>query len=823
LRASDLHIRIAAALMIAVGVGACGLAILAEEVGLAAEAEAAAGFGWKQLTLLAVGVVLSGTGTLLLHRRGLFPRWSISLRLPRWSISPRLARVGLVAGGIVLVGCLVFVTRQAADDELTFPDHLIGILALVLFVGPVWWSVVVWRRHLLPAWQGPLARLAEAVAAAAILLLAAEALGAVGLFGPVPLVIGGMVSGGTAVILGKMREPPAQAAGPPRASEEGRFMSALAGGVAVAVGMAYALNVLLALGGPGIIDFDSLWYHLPVAADFVQERSLLGLTDVGNLPSSFYPFNGELLHAIGIALLGHDALSPALNVLWLAVALLAGWSIGLPFGRSRLTLIATATATVTPLLVGTNAGTANVDLMALAFALAAAAFLVNARGAFWPILLAFLSIGMVVGSKLPMIPTAAALGVLAIFVISRERRLRWGGWALVCVLLTGSFWYVRNAFHVGNPIPWMGLDLGLLTLPKLDADPVDCTLTPLLHWLDDSSVLDQHIVPELRWYLGSLWPGVLAASVLGPAAAVAFDRRPPVRMLAAIALVGWLAYLVTPATGGEHNAGSGVPSCFGFNLRFAIAPLTFGMVVALLAVPRKLMHVALAAIIALFIVTLLESDRPQPESVPWVVPIGFGISACLMALWRPPTERQANPYRPPNRSRSFALLGFCFLGAVAVTLPIINGYLDERYRDDILPYQETPLEEVSAWMRSVDNASIGLGGFTLSYPLYGVQVTNSVSYVSEPDSADPFSHPDSCDEWRAGLTDGGFDYVVTTPLGAQAPPPAERAWTRGDDRAREILSAGPLSVFSFDARQQAQPCDDRRSSAGEEVASIDRP
>ncbi len=595
------------------------------------------------------------------------------------------------------------------------------------------------------------------------------------------------------------------------ATEEGRFITALAAGTTVAVVSLYALEALSvlipglswaldgsAIGGAGIMEFDSLSYHLPVAADFVREHSLVGLTIVGNPVVTFYPFNGEVLHAVALALLGHDAFSPAINLFWLSVALLAGWSIGLPFGRPGLALIGVATVLGTPLLVYSQGGTAMVDLMGLALVLAAVAFVVNARGALWPLLLAFLSLGLVVGTKLPMVPTAAALSVVAIVSVPRINRLRWSRWALLCLLVGGSFWYVRNAFQVDNPLPWVGLNLGLLNLPSQGIHASDCTSTPLLHWLDNRAVLGERIVPQLHSWLGSLWPVLLVVSVLGPAAATVFDRRPTVRMLGAVAIFAWIAYLISPASGGEYNAGTNDPGCFGYNLRFAIAPMSLGVVVVLLALPRKAIQVAAAAITALFVVTMLSRDGR-------LLAIALGAAVGLVVLWRWRADRATPAFAPRHRPLAYAMLLLCSVGAVVAALPVVNGYLDRRYLG--VNFYGTPLEEAAIWARGVKDASIGVGGYALTYPLRGLRATNSVTYVSQPGSSDLFSRPRTCDEWRQALTEGHFDYVVTAPYGAQEPPPPAAAWTRGDRRATEILSSGPLSVFSLDTAIPPEPCD----------------
>ena len=86
----------------------------------------------------------------------------------------------------------------------------------------------------------------------------------------------------------------------------------------------------------GVRTFDSLWYHLPWAASFAQTGHIapLRFTDVEYL-TAFYPATAEMLHGLGIVLLGHDTLSPALNLLWLVLALVAAWCIGGAAGSRR--------------------------------------------------------------------------------------------------------------------------------------------------------------------------------------------------------------------------------------------------------------------------------------------------------------------------------------------------------------------------------------------------------------------------------------------------------------------------------------------------------
>lgn len=128
---------------------------------------------------------------------------------------------------------------------------------------------------------------------------------------------------------------------------------------------------------PGV---DTLRYHMPFAARFAQDGSIHSLAATQPDPLTlFYPLNAELLHALGIVLTGYDVLAPLLNVGWLAVALLAAWCIGRPYGVAPLTLLGANVVMGSWLMTWSQAGEASNDVTGVALLLAAAAIVVNAR------------------------------------------------------------------------------------------------------------------------------------------------------------------------------------------------------------------------------------------------------------------------------------------------------------------------------------------------------------------------------------------------------------------------------------------------------------
>jgi hypothetical protein len=138
----------------------------------------------------------------------------------------------------------------------------------------------------------------------------------------------------------------------------------------------------------GIYGGDALWYHLPFSAHIAQTGSVTELLFTDPLYLNwFYPQNSELLHAIGILIGERDTLSLFLNLGWLAIALLAAWCAGRPYGRGHLTVAAAAIVLECHTLVVREPGAAKNDAMAAALLLAAVAIVINAWGVYWGVTL----------------------------------------------------------------------------------------------------------------------------------------------------------------------------------------------------------------------------------------------------------------------------------------------------------------------------------------------------------------------------------------------------------------------------------------------------
>ena len=670
---------------------------------------------------------------------------------------------------------------------MTLARYLAGVALLLVALGPVVLGARELRRRLLPAWSGPPARLAEAIAALALVLVVGQLLGAVGLFSPAPVVIGLAVTGLAAWALarGGSAQPGPH---PPAAEPVGRLEAAVAVGAVAVVLAAWGTRLAEALRH-GMSSVDTLWYHLPVAARFVQEGSITGLHFVDGEPvTAFYPANANLLHAVGMLLFGHDVLSPLINLGWLALALLAGWCIGRRFGVAAASMVGVAVVLATPGMVTTQPGGAYNDVVGLALVLAAAALLLHDRG---PRAGAFAAVagGIALGTKFTMLAPVLGLALGVVAVAPRGARLRTAAVWAVGLAGLGGFWYARNLVAVGNPLPALGF--GPLALPTPEVPTPTYTIA---QYLTDRSVWEMEFLPGLLKSLGPAWWAIIALAGAGMAASVLAARDRLVRMLGALGLLAILAFLLTP----QFLGLPGRPIFFTFNVRYSSAALALGLALLpalpMLAAARRPRWVLGALALVLLATQLDPSIWPTDlRASRFVEPVsstdailGLALGAAVLAA--------AAAWRLRARVRVGRLAGVA--GAAAVVLAagwgVSREYLDNRYRDT------PPLRAVYAWAGGVQDSRIAIAGFFLQYPLYGEDLSNRVQFVGTRGPNGAFAPIADCRAWRRALNAGRYRYVITAPPGFPANRGAdtgpEAAWTRGADGARELLRDGPAGA-----------------------------
>jgi hypothetical protein len=681
---------------------------------------------------------------------------------------------------------------------VTVPGYLLAVALLAAFAAPPVIAAHALRGRLLPGWSGAPARLAEAVAAIAIAVLVSEALGAVGLFRAWALVPASVLVGGGLWLLCRRREAVASDDAPPRAPGP-------RGGVELWLPLGGALLVLGQWAVPARVSFDqgmaapdTLWYHGPFAARFVQDGWLTRLHFVEVEPlTAFYPANSELLHAIGTALFdSHDVLSPLVNLGMVALALLAGWCIGRPYGVAPLALLGTALALSVEILWGINAGQAGNDATGLAFFLAAAALVANGRGRPLPLAFAGTAAGLALGTKFSLVGPALALSVAAVVALGRHWRprrslLASAAWWGLPLLATGGYWYARNLFRTGSPLPTVGFDLGPISYTPPPRPLTEDLEFPVAHYLLDWDIWDSHLLPGFRFGFGPVWWAVVALAAAGAVGALVARGDRPRRVLGLVALACALLYAVTPNSAAGRE---GDPWSFGLNLRYATPALALGLALLPTWLPRgrELWRRVLLALLASALALTLLSPTGLPsgrrlEALGWAALVAALVAA---GWWLG---------RGPGQSRVAVAAALGTL-ALAAGFLVQRHYLDHRYTDPSLSGLE--------FARGLTGTRIGVLGATVHYQLYGNDLSNRVIYIGRRGPHGAFTREPDCRAWRSAVNDGRFRYLVVAPvtspdLPAETPSeaPVEASWTDGDPAAVPIQRIGDIvTVYRIDGR-----------------------
>ncbi len=685
---------------------------------------------------------------------------------------------------------------------------MLGAAALLVVLGSLATAAVAVRRRVLPAWTGAPARLAEIVTGLALLIGILEVLGAVGLFVLGPIVIACALAGvaGLRSLAGTQVPRHRHASDSDRTTWLLSALALLAGATVIAEWGALTIQSY----DVGIRGFDSLWYHLPWAVSFAQTGNIVSLrfTDVEYL-TPFYPATAEMLHGLGIVLLGRDTLSPGLNLVWLALTLLAAYCIGRPRGVGAATTIGAALAMGTTMMDYSQAGAAANDVVAVFFLLTAVALLMTDSERPAVLVLAAVAAGLAVGTKLTVLAPALALTVGVVAIAPAGRRLKTAGLWLGPLIVAGGFWYARNLIAVGNPLPWTSAG-GILPTP---AQPLQQhTGDSVAHYLTNSHFWSRFAQPALAAGLGRWWWAVLAVAILGPVLCLLpapgrlgrnadyfrVSSQAVVRMLGFAALFSLAAYLITPETAAGPN---GDPLGFAFNLRYLAPALTLALAVAPLAPALSgapATRTALTAALAVILAGTVAQPALWPNShAAGAVAIGV---AALLAVALATLARRTS-LRPALAGAAIALV---VLAGAAAGYPLQRHYLRGRYA-----YQPNVsyLAKVWALFRTVHDARVGVvgtfGGF-FSYPFYGLDLSNQVTYVAQRGPNGSFTPISTCARWRSQVNSDHLKYLITTP--ARDPwrpsvlsPSPETRWTATDPAATPVFTeralGQPIVVF----------------------------
>jgi hypothetical protein len=465
----------------------------------------------------------------------------------------------------------------------SFGSYVGGCFAVIGIVCAVGLGGYWLRRWIVPEFSGALARLADATIAVALLVVSLELLGSLSILTVGWTILVCIAIGLLAALLGWHMSP----------SSDREISAPQVQTVALLIALAVASFAVAEWTFPsqlsldqGMFGGDTTWYHMPFAARIAQEHSTahLHFTDPLRLAAWFYPQSSELIHGTAIVLFKTDWLSPLINLVWLAIALLAAWCVGRPYKVGPATLGAAAIVLDSGVMIETQPGEGRNDIMGLAFLIAFAAFLINAHqrrapdsGAVQdaperdaplldkgPLVIAGIAAGLAASVKLTFLIPVVAIGLGVIVFSGRGRRLT-TAWVLgLSTFLVGGYWYVRAAIKTGgNPLPQIGF--GPLHLPRPDQMPLDPRPRfAVAHYLTEPTIYRRWFFPQLDNALGPLWPLILIVAVAAAVYVAVRSRNKILRVVAVGALATAVVYIFTPLTAAGQE---GSPTGFFTNTR----------------------------------------------------------------------------------------------------------------------------------------------------------------------------------------------------------------------------------------------------------------
>jgi hypothetical protein len=684
----------------------------------------------------------------------------------------------------------------------SFGSYLLGAAQLAVLAAGFGLAAYWLRARLLPGWRGAPARLVEVIVAVALVTVVSEVLGTFGL-----LYAGALLISAVLVALAARYVPTASGGGQTaRGGELGLWAALVAIAVIAIVVFDWAVTPKHALD-TGIFNFDSLWYHMPFSASIFQSHSTTGMDHVETVfVNWFYPQNSELLHAVGMLMTGRDTLSLFINFGWLAVAFLAAYCVGRPYGRGIPAVIAAAILAGCHTLVVREPGAAKNDLMAAALLLAGIAILIEAWNAQpedrralygWPLAAAGLAAGLAAGTKVTVLALAGALSIAVLVLAPVGKRWKAAGWWFVPALIGGGYWYLRNLIVAGNPIPQV-TKLGPITLPHPDRLQEGRPNFAITHYATDTGVWHHYFSPGLHSAFGALWPLVLVGAVAACLLAIFAGRDKLLRWLGGVALFGLVAYLFTPlgAAGAE-----GEPVGFAINVRFVIPALLAALV--LVPLPRFLDPPRRQwGLIAVLTVVYLVTDRPD-QALHDKARV-FALAFVIVFVFVPTLVWLARRDGLPTRAMAGGLAALA-VASIALGYPVERHYLNHRFAN-VSAETSVPgmgLDKAYAWTRGIHDSRIGLVGTTAGfagYGFYGPDISNHVLYLGEKGPHGAYNAIPTCEAFRTAVNDAELDYLVTSPflnfLHSSKPVASPEArWLRGSGGVRPLFREKEVTVW----------------------------
>ena len=660
----------------------------------------------------------------------------------------------------------------------SFASYIGGCAAVIGIVAALGFGAYWLRRWIVPEFSGALARLADATIATALLVLALEVLGTLSILTLGWTVVGCVATGLLAAWIGwRKATPGSREVAAPQVQKAALWIAL---GVASWAVAEWTFPSQLSLD-QGMFGGDTTWYHMPFSARIAQDASTIPLhfTDPLRLAAWFYPGTAELVHAGGIVLFKSDWLSPLINLVWLAIGLLAAWCVGRPYKVGPATMVAAALVFSAGVMIETQPGEGRNDIMGLAFLVAFAAFLINghqrrapAAGAVedtperdaplldkGPLVLAGIAAGLAISVKLPLLAPILAIGGGMIAVSGRGRRLMTAAAIGIPAFIVGGYWYVRAAIHTGgNPIPQ--LKWGPLNLPTPDQMPLDPRPRfAVADYLFEPTIYRRWFFPQLDNALGPLFPLILVMAVAAAVYIIFRSRNTVLRVLAAAALLTAAVYIGTPLTAAGQE---GTPTGFFTNTRYLMPGLLLALVLLPIARPLRAPDSrawqTLLFLTGLYAIMVLTTPRWYP---------GFIVGTIFLTLalvWAPAALTMLRGRRQVSRGLVAIATASIVLLAVILGRAQEVQYYKHHYTRTTLFLQDGGPQDAFEFAHNQHGKRIGIAGsgeiFFGQYGFYGANLDNHVQYIGVEGPNGQYRLATTCRAFRREINDGDYDFLI---------------------------------------------------------------
>jgi hypothetical protein len=375
-------------------------------------------------------------------------------------------------------------------------------------------------------------------------------------------------------------------------------------------------------------------------------------------------------------------------------------------------------------------------------------------------------------------------------------------------LLTGGFWYARNAIVTESPIPTAQLSVGALSLYKSPDPVLEKTGLRVVDYVRDRSFW-RKVPTNLDLALGPGWLLLLAAGLGGAVASIA-RKDAEFRWLSGASIAGGLAYLVTPYSAGGPR---GNPWLFPIDTRFAFGSLALGLALLCHSVDRSRVGRRVVCIaLGLTAASTLFATR-WPVWPPWFGLLALSVTAGTVTSFvvayatRPAVSRILT--RPIRRSRAAVLFGLVAIVAAAALMigyPIQRRYFRDRYRRGGIVQPQ-----LAAWASHTHGYRIGIVGITYQYPLFGPFLDNDVDYLGERVGSGGFRSLRTCSGLIQAITKRKYDYVVAGHFKSGVESAPEESWLSANPAFQHVITDGDVKVFRLLRRPGIESCGQRQA------------